>query len=203
MLKHTACTMPAGRGQVGQVGGLVGRHAERLLAHDVLAGREHGSHLLGVDVVRAGDVHDVDRRVGEQRVDARRRPTAGWRWPPCARARSGVEPTTPTTSTPSRRRASVWATPMMPVPITAALMSRSAITHPSGPSTGRRPIPQLSRQHLQPTVEPSARQRTTSDRPRLGTARSSATSATWWSGAAPATRCRARPACAPPSGSAA
>ncbi len=35
-----------------------------------------------------------------------------------ARARSGEEPTIPTTSRPSRRNASVWATPMNPVPIT-------------------------------------------------------------------------------------
>ena len=36
------------------------------------------------------------------------------------RARSGEDPATPTTSTPSRRSASVWATPIIPVPITAA-----------------------------------------------------------------------------------
>ena len=35
-----------------------------------------------------------------------------------ARARSGDEPTMPTTSWPSRRSASVWAIPMNPVPMT-------------------------------------------------------------------------------------
>src|SRR5690554_4701034 len=42
-------------------------------------------------------------------------------------ARSGLDPITPTTLTPSRRSASTWATPMKPVPTTAALMSVNAI----------------------------------------------------------------------------
>src|SRR5438552_4908611 len=45
---------------------------------------------------------------------------------PFARARSGDEPTTPATSTPSRRSASTWTTPMNPVPTTAARSSVSS-----------------------------------------------------------------------------
>src|SRR5919206_2583187 len=44
--------------------------------------------------------------------------------PLTARARSGDEPTTPSTSTPSRRSASTCTTPMKPVPTTAARSSR-------------------------------------------------------------------------------
>ena len=43
-------------------------------------------------------------------------------------ARSGVEPTMPVTSMPSRRSASTCTTPMKPVPTTAALMSLMSLT---------------------------------------------------------------------------
>ena len=49
-------------------------------------------------------------------------------------ARSGLEPTMPVTSTPSRRSASTWTTPMKPVPTTAALISRMSLTPPTSPT---------------------------------------------------------------------
>ena len=49
-------------------------------------------------------------------------------------ARSGLEPTMPATSIPSRRSASTWTTPMKPVPTTAALISRMSLTPPPPPT---------------------------------------------------------------------
>ena len=62
----------------------VGRHRQRLLAHDVLAGGEDRLRLRDVEVVRGRDVDDVDARVVEDRVEATGRP-----WPtPSAAARA-------------------------------------------------------------------------------------------------------------------
>ena len=36
----------------------------------MLAGGEHGANLLGVCVIRARHVDDVDRRIGEERLEA-------------------------------------------------------------------------------------------------------------------------------------
>ena len=77
----------AGGGRFGdELGGLDRRHAERLLAHDVLAGGDDGTDVVGVEMVRAGDVHGVDPRVGEQILDARHH-----RWER-ARRRLGLRP---------------------------------------------------------------------------------------------------------------
>ena len=47
----------------------VGRgHGQRLLAQDVLAGTGRGDRPLGVEMVGQRDVHDVDVRVGEERL---------------------------------------------------------------------------------------------------------------------------------------
>ncbi len=59
---------PARLGQRNHLRGLVRGDRERLFAHHVLAGRECGSHLVGVDVVGARDMYGVDGRICEQRV---------------------------------------------------------------------------------------------------------------------------------------
>ena len=103
--------------------GCIGRcQRQGLLTHDVFAGSENSSHLIGVGVIRACDVDDVDLRIGGQRLDALVDPgqVGGIR---LRLVMSGVEPTTPTTSTPMRRMASIWATPMKPTPTTPALIS--------------------------------------------------------------------------------
>src|SRR4051794_8484087 len=56
--------------------------------------------------------------------------------PAASAARSGVEPTMPVTSMPSRRSASTWTTPMKPVPTTAALMSLMSLTPANPPTSG-------------------------------------------------------------------
>ena len=68
---------------------VVERVRHRLLAQDRLAGLRRGDHRLGVPVVRGGDVHRLDLRVREQRVEvvprlqSRRAPRPGQplRWP--------------------------------------------------------------------------------------------------------------------------
>ena len=62
-------TSPLVLGQREQLGRLLGRHRERLLAHDVLPGGEHLLGLRVMEVVRRRQVHDVDRLVREQRVE--------------------------------------------------------------------------------------------------------------------------------------
>ena len=47
------------------------RQGEWLLAEDVLAGVQGADRPLGVEAVRQRDVDDVDRRVGEERVEGR------------------------------------------------------------------------------------------------------------------------------------
>ena len=61
----------------------------------MLAGVEGQEHLGGVEVVRRGDVDDVDGRVGQQVVVALVDAVATLAAAALARARSGVEPTTP------------------------------------------------------------------------------------------------------------
>ena len=81
------------------------------------------SDLRMVEVVRRGDVHDLDPLVGQQVGEA----VVGLRHADAARAlaapRSGDEPRRPWTWTPRRRRASMWTVPMKPLPITAAPIS--------------------------------------------------------------------------------
>ena len=87
-----------------------------LLAHDVTAGGEDLLDLRKVEVVRRGDVHDLDparRRAGRRgcRTPSARR---------SQRARAaplGGEPRRPWTWTPRRRRASIWTVPMNPLPM--------------------------------------------------------------------------------------
>src|SRR5207249_565575 len=47
-------------------GGLLGRHAERLLAEDRLAGFERRDRPLGVQAVRQRDVDRLDLRIGDE-----------------------------------------------------------------------------------------------------------------------------------------
>ncbi len=54
------------RGEVDEFRRFRGRHRQRLLAHDVLAGREDVAALADVQVVRGGDVDDVDGVVRQQ-----------------------------------------------------------------------------------------------------------------------------------------
>ena len=56
-------------GELEQLGRLLRRHRERLLADDVLPRREHLLGLRMVEVVRRRQVDDVDRVVGEQRLE--------------------------------------------------------------------------------------------------------------------------------------
>ena len=56
-------------GELEQLAGLLRRHRERLLADDVLARGEHLLRLRMVQVVRRRQVDDVDRVVGEQRLE--------------------------------------------------------------------------------------------------------------------------------------
>jgi hypothetical protein len=64
MLKLTALM----RGLAPAAARLRGGHRQRFLADDVLAGGEDRRCLGDVEVVRRGDVNDVDRRVGEDVV---------------------------------------------------------------------------------------------------------------------------------------
>ena len=57
-------------GQGEQLRRLPRPDAERLLTHDVPAGSDHLAHVRAVQVVGAGHVDDLDRRIGQQRVDA-------------------------------------------------------------------------------------------------------------------------------------
>ena len=97
--------------------------------------------LRVVEMVRRGDVDDVDALVGEHRLEGLvRLGQPGGR--AFARARSGEEPTTPVTSTPSRRSASTWTTPMKPVPTTAAPSCWKGVDESAcGVSWGRRRRP--------------------------------------------------------------
>ena len=98
------------------------RHRQRLLAHDVPAGGEDLPDLRVVQLVGRGDVDDLDALVGQQLLEAAvcaRRYRSG---PRAALPRSGDEPSSPRTSTPIRRRASMWTVPMKPLPMTAAPM---------------------------------------------------------------------------------
>ena len=71
MLKFAALTSPVARGQPDHLARLVGRHRERLLADDVTAGGEDRHRLREMEVVRRRDVHGIDRRVVEQRLERR------------------------------------------------------------------------------------------------------------------------------------
>ena len=57
------------RASLDEPGRLRGGHRQRLLADDVLAGGEDRRRLRDVEVVRRGDVDDVDGRVGEDLVE--------------------------------------------------------------------------------------------------------------------------------------
>ena len=74
-----------------------------------------------VEMVGGREVHDVDALVGEHRLEGlvRLGQVLGAAF---SAARAGLEPTMPVTSTPRRRSASTWTTPMKPVPATAARM---------------------------------------------------------------------------------
>ena len=95
---------------------------QRLLADDVLPGREHRLHLRVVEVVRRRQVNDVDTLVLEHRLEALVR-LAG-----TARLLRGPAPATSRRPRAPRRRvrrsASTWTTPMNPVPTTAAPITR-------------------------------------------------------------------------------
>jgi hypothetical protein len=56
-------------GQLHELGRLLRGDGERLLADDVLAGGEHGLHLRVVQVVRSGQVDDVDLVVRQHRLE--------------------------------------------------------------------------------------------------------------------------------------
>ena len=94
-----------GLGEGDELGGLRRRHAEWLLAHHVAAGGEHGAHVLGVDVVGAGDVDDLD--CGDELVDASRTPAeAGCPTPP-----PSLAPARATSRRCRRRRGRAGAAP--------------------------------------------------------------------------------------------
>ena len=62
-------TTPAVGRQGDELGGLGGVDAEGLLTHDVLAGGDGRRGLFSVDVVRAGDVDDIEIGDGEQFIE--------------------------------------------------------------------------------------------------------------------------------------
>ena len=62
--------LPAARRTLDQVGGLLGGHGQWLLAHHVPIRVEDASHLRVVEVVRRGDVDDLDAIVVEQLIEA-------------------------------------------------------------------------------------------------------------------------------------
>ena len=68
MLKFVAFTRPLAAARRTSSADSVGRHRERLLADDVLAGREDLAALAHVQVVGGGDMDDVDGVVRQQRV---------------------------------------------------------------------------------------------------------------------------------------
>ena len=72
---------PALLGEPEQLAGLRGGQRQRLLADDVLAGREHGLHLRVVEVVRRRQVDDADAVVVQHRLEAlvRLRQAGFWR----------------------------------------------------------------------------------------------------------------------------
>src|SRR5260370_1351460 len=61
---------PAALGDLEQVGGLGGRHGERLLADDMLAGAQRRARVLVMQVVGGGDMDDLDARIGKHRLEA-------------------------------------------------------------------------------------------------------------------------------------
>ena len=109
---------PAPLGELEQLGRLRRGRRERLLANDVLAGRQGIAYLAVMEMVRGRHVDDVDPLVGEQRLVALVR-----RGEPLRLRSLGGRRTTPTTSTPSRLSASTCTAPTKPVPATAAFRS--------------------------------------------------------------------------------
>ena len=71
MLKFTALTRPLASAAATRPADSAGGHRQRLLADDVLAGGEDRRRLRDVEVVRRGDVDDVDGRVREDLVEGR------------------------------------------------------------------------------------------------------------------------------------
>ena len=64
---HHHARRPAGRHHLAGVGQ---GHRQRLLAQHVLAGRGRRQRLREVQLVGGADVDDLDRRIGQQRLDA-------------------------------------------------------------------------------------------------------------------------------------
>ena len=62
--------LPAARCTLDEVGGLLGGHGQWLLAYHVAIRVEDESHLRVVEVVRRGDVNDLDAIVVEQLLEA-------------------------------------------------------------------------------------------------------------------------------------
>ena len=69
MLKLTALTTPAPRGEVDEARRIGRRHPERLLAHDVSSGFEDLARLRHVEMVGRRDVDHLDRRVVENGLE--------------------------------------------------------------------------------------------------------------------------------------
>ena len=59
------------RGRRDETSGVVGRHRQRLLADDVLAGTQDRQRLLDVDVVGRRDMDDVDGVVRQEVIERR------------------------------------------------------------------------------------------------------------------------------------
>ena len=109
------CHLAARRGLPDELGRLRGRHGKRLFADDMATGGEDRGRLGDVEMVRAGHVDDVHRRVRQELFEAfvRLRDPEG----EGARRATLERAATPRTWTPIRRSASTWTGPMKPVPM--------------------------------------------------------------------------------------
>ena len=70
MLKLTAFTFPLRAASSTRSADSLGGHGQWLLAHDVATGVEDEAHLGVMEVIRRGDVHDLDAVVAEQLLEA-------------------------------------------------------------------------------------------------------------------------------------